>query len=70
MLISAPNSVTFSARHDLQTMSNFSSPDALISMTLSASFANASVSRLDPAAHWLLGQVPESVLDRDQCLRN
>jgi hypothetical protein len=39
-------------------------------MMLSANFADTSASRLDSAANWLLGQVLESVLDRDQCLRN
>jgi hypothetical protein len=39
-------------------------------MMLTARSGNASVSRLDPAANWLLGQVPESVLDRDQYVRN
>jgi hypothetical protein len=39
-------------------------------MTLTARSGNASASRLDPAANWLLGQVLESVLDRTQCLCN
>jgi hypothetical protein len=39
-------------------------------MMLTARSVNASVSRLDPAANWVLGQVPESVLDRNQCFCN
>jgi hypothetical protein len=39
-------------------------------MMLTARSGNASVSRLNPAANWLLGQVPESALDRNQCLCN
>ena len=39
-------------------------------MMLTARSGNASVSRLDPAANWLLGQILESVPDRTQCLCN
>jgi hypothetical protein len=51
-------------------MSNFLPRYALISMMLTARSGDANVSRLDPTANWLLGQLLESVLDRTQCLCN